>query len=259
MAVYLLIILTVHNLNIGNRGYVAMFWRQSYLCRSAGSVMMFSVVASNVYTFLMAYDRFLCIVWRPLLRRGFTLTDGIVADIISFVVALLLPILSLILSDKGMENSLCIPTGDSVPKTFSSLYISLTLTIFILTNVIYIAIITKIHQSIRIKSTKSTMKMTHALVRIGCIIISNLVVSLTIAILFFLTLVNINLSASAEAVVAFMILPINSCLNPLLITITTREFMTRMNVVNWHVICRSKITEMLKIILSALAKKWRRF
>ena len=144
--------------------------------------MMFSVVASNVYTFLMAYDRFLCVVWRPLLRRDFTRTGAVIAAFVAFIVAILMPILSLFVSDKGMENSLCIPTGDSVPMTFSLLYISLTLTLFILTSVVYGAIITKVQTSMQFN--KVNRRLMKTLARIGAIIVSNLVISLTISVLF---------------------------------------------------------------------------
>ena len=51
----------------------------------------------------------------------------------------------------------------------------------------------------------------------------------TITTLSLLSLVNINVPPSLEMLLAFILFPLNSCLNPLINTIATRQFLEQLN------------------------------
>ena len=198
---------------------------------------MISVMASNLTTYLMALDRFICIVWRSYEKYGFTFGQAIIGMCISYVFAMLLPLLALLISSKEIENAMCFPVGGSVAAIFSILYACIGITLLFIITAMYFAVMSKVLQSR--KMVKSSDKTMNVFVRISVIVLSNFMASMTIAILSILSLFNLNVSASIEAMIAFLLFPLNSCLNPVLNTISTEKFIRKMNVLPWIITAKN--------------------
>ena len=73
------------------------------------------------------------------------------------------------------------------------------------------------------KLTTTMDKYKIVIIRLGTVIITNFLVSFTVTTLSILSLV-IYVPASLEAMLAFLLFPFNSCINPVLNTITTKGF-----------------------------------
>ena len=85
----------------------------------------------------------------------------------------------------------------------------------------YMLIIVHLHKS---KMTQSEHRSSNATIRIGILVLTNFIPFITSTILTLLPLTNFNMSPSIEANMAYIMFPINSCLNPLINTITTQKF-----------------------------------
>ena len=252
MAVYLFIIITVHHIYGGDVAYVAMFWKRTILCKLTGTIMLISVMASNVSTLLLAIDRFICFVWKPFQRHGFTTIQVVIALVASYIVVLVPPILASLLSHQPVENSVCIPVGSSVSAPFSITYACINTLLFILIAIAYSSVILKIKKSSEM--SKSNDKSQKVMLRLGALVCTNFIVSMTVTILSIVSLFPTRLPASIEANVAFLLFPINSSINPIINTITTNEFITRINIHSIPMISKQRILSWVKKVVSKFVK-----
>ena len=135
MAIYLSVIIVSNHVYSGNVIFIAVFWKETALCATAGVLFMVSVLASNISTLLIALDRCLCMVLRgPFATRGFTTRQMVLCICIGWFTALLLPTLASMLS-QPVTNSACIPVGgESTSVIFSSIYVAVNSLVFLCTS-----------------------------------------------------------------------------------------------------------------------------
>lgn len=222
MIIYLSILITVNSIYKGNIGYVALKWKSSTICKLIGSIIMLSVEVSTLATALIAIDRFICIVITPFKKVGFETGPAIISIIVSWICGAILPVLSVLLSGTFITNSACIVLGDSISMLFSILYIIFNSIIFICLTVVYLAVLKTVVKSSQV--SKSHDKSAQVTLRLGAVILTNFVAWFTISILSILSMFHVSMPASIESVVALVILPVNSFLNPIINTITAPNF-----------------------------------
>ena len=71
--------------------------------------------------------------------------------------------------------------------------------------------------------------------RLGAVILTNCIATSTIVILSILSLSHVYVLPSLEAVVIFVLIPLNASLNPIINTITTSEFWPIRQFISTHV------------------------
>ena len=95
MAVYISIIIISNHIYSGNVIFIVFFWKDTVLCIIAGVVFMTSVLASNISTLLISFDRCLCMVIRgPFATRGFSTRKIILFICLGWCTAITLPTLA---------------------------------------------------------------------------------------------------------------------------------------------------------------------
>ena len=224
ISVYLFMILGAHYFYRGNIEYVAMHWKKSLLCRAAGTFMMVSTSMSNIATLLISVDRCICIVFQPFKKRGFTLSQALICLAAVYSLSVLPLSLMSMQSTKAIENSVCLMVGSSMQWLFSVTYICCNFLVFTFTSAECIAVIITIINSHKI-TTKSRDKSTRVILRLSAVVLTNFIPSMAITFLSIASLAAVNIPASIEANIAYFLFPINSCLNPVINTITTQEFL----------------------------------
>ena len=153
-------------------------------------------------------------------------TAGLSCIIAGFIISLILPLLSAFLSYKPISNSACILIGSSISLPFSVTYCVITVIIFAVMTSAYLAVILRINQSDKIEKSKSDS--SRVAVRLGVVILSNFIASMTVTVLSVLSL-TIYTVQTLEAMVAFLLFPLNACINPMVNTILTRDFAQHIN------------------------------
>ena len=63
-----------------------------------------------------------------------------------------------------------------------------------------------------------------ACVRLGLLVLTNFLVSMTVCILAMLSLTKVYIPAVGEAVLALVLFPLNACLNPIINTLTLGQY-----------------------------------
>ena len=189
---------------------------------------------SNVTTMLIAIDRFLCIVYRTFQSFGFTKQQCIGVLVASWFAGLLLPLLSAFLSDNSITNSACILLGGSINVTLSIAYAAVYMLVFACTTCAYASIANNVGQSRKLH--KSQVNTFNVLFRLGAVAVTNFLVSTTVTTLSLLAVVT-YVPPSLEAMLAFLLFPLNSCLNPIINTVTTKQFIQESNVFDIPVLC----------------------
>ena len=219
MSVYLLLTIVSHHIHLGNVLYVALRWKISAMCKVAGVIFMYSISMSNAITMLTAVDRFLCFVYRKFQSFGFTKQQCLAILIVSWVLGLTLPLLSAILSN--ITNSACVLIGGSVAIPFSIAYTIEYLLIFACTISMYASVTYTLYQSNKMK--KSHTNLVPVMARLGAVALTNILTSMTVTTLSLLSVIT-YVPPSLEALLAFLLFPLNACLNPVINTVSTSVF-----------------------------------
>ena len=65
----------------------------------------------------------------------------------------------------------------------------------------------------------------HVLARLGAVLGTNFLASIIVITLSIMSLAQVDVPSSLEAMLAFLLFPLNACLNPVINTLTTNEFL----------------------------------
>ena len=130
IAVYMLIILCSHYFHFENVAFVALVWKGTTWCRAAGTIMMASVLLSNMSTLLVAVDRLVAMVIRPLSKHGVNKTEGFLLFVLLWSLGIILPTMTGIYSDTTISNAMCVVFGSSMHVPFTIVYIICTIMVF---------------------------------------------------------------------------------------------------------------------------------
>ena len=232
MAVYIFIIITAHHAHERNTRYIVLLWKQTYTCKIAGVIMMTSVNGSNLVTLLIAIDRYICIVLKPFQRYGFSTKQAVHALLVCSSISVLLPVLSVTTTLKGIINSACVLLGRSLSVIYANVYATCNILTFTCIIVLYTQVICKVSSSLMAGKQN---KFKHIAGRLSIIIVTNFIASMTVTILSILAQI-ISIPVSLETMLALVLFSLNACTNPSVNTIFTKEFIsyvaTFMNVDN---------------------------
>uniref|UniRef100_A0A8C7B7C7 Relaxin family peptide receptor 1 n=1 Tax=Neovison vison TaxID=452646 RepID=A0A8C7B7C7_NEOVI len=213
----------------------AQLWMESIHCQLVGSLAILSTEVSVLLLTFLTLEKYICIVYpfrclRP--RKCRTITVLILIWITGFIVALI-P-----LTDKEFfknyygTNGVCFPlhsedTGSTGAQIYSvTIFLGVNLAAFIIIVFSYGSMFYSVHQSaITATEIRNQVKKEMILAkRFFFIVFTDALCWIPIFVLKFLSLLQVEIPGTITSWVVIFILPINSALNPILYTLTTRPF-----------------------------------
>ncbi|XP_061643279.1 relaxin receptor 1 isoform X2 [Phyllopteryx taeniolatus] len=235
MGIYLFMI-GVYDLKFrGEYNRHAQAWMDSGQCQVVGSLAMLSTEVSVLLLTYLTLEKYICIVYpfrylTPGWRRTVTMLLGI--WVFGFMVAFL-P-----LACKGLfrnfygTNGVCFPLHSEQPETLwthiysIAIFLGLNLVAFLIIVLSYASMFYNIQRT----GTQTTKYSNHIkkevtiAKRFFSIVITDSLCWIPIFVLKILSLLQVEIPGTITSWVVIFILPINSALNPILYTLTTRPF-----------------------------------
>ncbi|KAM3866973.1 relaxin receptor 1 [Diretmus argenteus] len=213
----------------------AQAWMDSAQCQVIGSLAMLSTEVSVLLLTYLTLEKYICIVYpfqylTPGWRRTVSILLGI--WVFGFVIAFL-P-----LTCKGLfrnfygTNGVCFPLHSEQPETLWAhvysivIFLGLNLVAFLIIVLSYASMFYNIQRT----GTQATKYSNHIkkevtiAKRFFSIVITDSLCWIPIFILKILSLLQVEIPGTISSWVVIFILPINSALNPILYTLTTRPF-----------------------------------
>ncbi|KAM7140162.1 relaxin receptor 1 isoform 2-T2 [Molossus nigricans] len=235
MGIYLFVIGAFDLKFRGEYNKHAQLWIESFHCQLAGSLAILSTEVSVLLLTFLTLEKYICIVYpfrflRP--RKCRTITMLILIWIFGIIVAFV-P-----LSNKEFfknyygNNGVCFPLhSEDIESTGAQIY---SVTIFLGVNLVAFIIIVfsygsmfySVHQSaVTATEIQNHIKKEMILAkRFFFIVFTDALCWIPIFVLKFLSLLQVEIPGTITSWVVIFILPINSALNPILYTLTTRPF-----------------------------------
>ncbi|KAM9087843.1 relaxin receptor 1 isoform 3-T3 [Megaptera novaeangliae] len=213
----------------------AQLWMESIHCQLLGSLAILSTEVSVLLLTFLTVEKYICIVYPfRCLRPGKcrTITVLILIWIIGFIMAFI-P-----LSNKEFfknyygTNGVCFPLHSEDTESIGAqiysvaIFLGINLAAFIIIVFSYGSMFYSIHQS-AITATKVRNQVRKEMIlakRFFFIVFTDALCWIPIFILKFLSLLQVEIPGTITSWVVIFILPINSALNPILYTLTTRPF-----------------------------------
>nr|XP_025123759.1 relaxin receptor 1 isoform X3 [Bubalus bubalis] len=235
MGIYLFVIGAFDLKFRGEYNKHAQLWMESIHCQLLGSLAILSTEVSVLLLTFLTLEKYICIVYPfRCLRPGKcrTITVLILIWIIGVIVAFI-P-----LSNKEFfknyygTNGVCFPLhSEDAESTGAQIYsvaifLGINLAAFIIIVFSYGSMFYSIHQSaITANEVRNQVKKEMILAkRFFFIVFTDALCWIPIFILKFLSLLQVEIPGTITSWVVIFILPINSALNPILYTLTTRPF-----------------------------------
>ncbi|XP_076788669.1 relaxin receptor 1 isoform X2 [Arvicanthis niloticus] len=235
MGVYLFVIGAFDLKFRGEYNRHAQPWMESVHCQLTGSLAILSTEVSVLLLTFLTLEKYICIVYpfrclRP--RKCRTITVLIFIWIIGFIVAFA-P-----LGNKDFfknyygTNGVCFPlhsedTGNTGAQIYSVvIFLGINLVAFIVIVFSYGSMFYSVHQS-TITATEIQKQVKKEMIlakRFFFIVFTDALCWIPIFILKFLSLLQVEIPDTITSWVVIFILPINSALNPIIYTLTTRPF-----------------------------------
>ncbi|XP_022437943.1 relaxin receptor 1 isoform X7 [Delphinapterus leucas] len=235
MGIYLFVIGAFDLKFRGEYNKHAQLWMESIHCQLLGSLAILSTEVSVLLLTFLTVEKYICIVYPfRCLKPGKcrTITVLILIWIIGFIVAFI-P-----LSNKEFfknyygTNGVCFPlhsedTESTGAQIYSvAIFLGINLAAFITIVFSYGSMFYSIHQS-AITATEVRNQVRKEMIlakRFFFIVFTDALCWIPIFILKFLSLLQVEIPGTITSWVVIFILPINSALNPILYTLTTRPF-----------------------------------
>ncbi|XP_004421020.1 PREDICTED: relaxin receptor 1 isoform X1 [Ceratotherium simum simum] len=235
MGIYLFVIGAFDLKFRGEYNKYAQLWMESIHCQLVGSLAILSTEVSVLLLTFLTLEKYICVVYPfRCLRPGKcrTITVLILIWIIGFIVAFI-P-----LSNKEFfknyygTNGVCFPlhsedTESTGAQIYSvAIFLGVNLAAFIIIVFSYGSMFYSVHQSaITATEIRNQVKKEMILAkRFFFIVFTDALCWIPIFILKFLSLLQVEIPGTITSWVVIFILPINSALNPILYTLTTRPF-----------------------------------
>ncbi|KAM9741626.1 relaxin receptor 1 [Menidia menidia] len=213
----------------------AQAWMDSSQCQVIGSLAMLSTEVSVLLLTYLTLEKYICIVYpfqylTPGWRRTVTILLGI--WVFGFIVAFLPLVCKGLFRNFYGTNGVCFPLHSEQPETaWAHVY---SIVIFLGLNLVAFLIIVFSYASmfynIQRTGTQTTKYSNHIkkevtiAKRFFSIVITDSLCWIPIFILKILSLMQVEIPGTISSWVVIFILPINSALNPILYTLTTRPF-----------------------------------
>ncbi|XP_054846265.1 relaxin receptor 1 [Eublepharis macularius] len=244
MGIYLFVIGAFDLKYRGEYNRHAQLWMDSIQCQLVGSLAILSTEVSVLLLTYLTLEKYIFIVYPfRCLKRGRYRTISILFLIwvVGFVVAFI-PV-----SNKDFfqnyygTNGVCFPLHSEQSETTGGqiysvvIFLGVNLVAFIIIVFSYGSMFYSVHQTaITATEIRNHVKKEMSLAkRFFFIVFTNALCWIPIFILKLLSLLQVEIPGSITSWVVIFILPINSALNPLLYTLTTRPFKEMINQV-WH-------------------------
>uniref|UniRef100_A0A2K6F1N2 Relaxin family peptide receptor 1 n=1 Tax=Propithecus coquereli TaxID=379532 RepID=A0A2K6F1N2_PROCO len=235
MGIYLFVIGAFDLKFRGEYNKHAQLWMESIHCRLLGSLAILSTEVSVLLLTFLTLEKYICIVYPfRCLRPGKcrTITVLILIWIVGFIVAFI-P-----LSNKEFfrnyygTNGVCFPLHSEVTESIGAqiysvaIFLGINLAAFIIIVFSYGSMFYSVHQS-AITATEIPNQIKKEMIlakRFFFIVFTDALCWIPIFVLKFLSLLQVEIPGTITSWVVIFILPINSALNPILYTLTTRPF-----------------------------------
>ncbi|KAM4052234.1 relaxin receptor 1 [Anomaloglossus baeobatrachus] len=210
-------------------------WMDSTQCRLVGSLAILSTEVSVLLLTYLTLEKYICIVYpfrcmKPGKCR--TITTLILIWIIGFIIAFLPLSNEDIFHNYYGTNGVCFPLHSEQPESTAAqiysvvIFLGVNLAAFIIIVFSYSSMFYSIHKTaIMATEIHNHIKKEMTLAkRFFFIVFTDALCWIPIFILKLLSLLQVEIPGSISSWVVIFILPINSALNPILYTITTRPF-----------------------------------
>ncbi|XP_063776543.1 relaxin receptor 1 [Pseudophryne corroboree] len=213
----------------------AQAWMDSTQCRLVGSLAILSTEVSVLLLTYLTLEKYICIVYPfRCLKPGKcrTITTLILIWIIGFVIAFIPLSNDNFFHNYYGTNGVCFPLHSEQPESTSAqiysviIFLGVNLAAFIIIVFSYSSMFYSIHQTaIMATEIHNHIKKEMTLAkRFFFIVFTDALCWIPIFILKLLSLLQVEIPGSISSWVVIFILPINSALNPIIYTITTRPF-----------------------------------
>ncbi|XP_073897842.1 relaxin receptor 1 isoform X3 [Castor canadensis] len=235
MGIYLFVIGAFDLKFRGEYNKHAQLWTESTHCQLMGSLAILSTEVSVLLLTFLTLEKYICIVYpfrclRP--RKCRTITVLLLIWITGFIVAFVPLSNKEIFKNYYGTNGVCFPlhsedTGSIAAQVYSvAIFLGINLAAFIIIIFSYGSMFYSVHQStITATEIRNQVKKEMILAkRFFFIVFTDALCWIPIFILKFLSLLQVEIPGTITSWVVIFILPINSALNPILYTLTTRPF-----------------------------------
>ncbi|MBN3295470.1 RXFP1 protein, partial [Amia calva] len=235
MGVYLFLIGSFDLKFRGEYNRHAQAWMDSAQCQVVGSLAMLSTEVSVLLLSYLTLEKYICIVYPfRYLTPGKcrTVSVLVVIWVLGFVIAFVPLVGHDLFKNFYGTNGVCFPLHAEQPETTGArvysvlVFLGLNLVAFIVIVFSY----SSMFYSIQRTGTKATEYSSHVsrelaiAKRFFCIVVTDSLCWIPIFILKVLSLLEVEIPGTISSWVVIFILPINSALNPILYTLTTRPF-----------------------------------
>ncbi|XP_013015863.2 relaxin receptor 1 isoform X1 [Cavia porcellus] len=235
MGVYLFVIGALDLKFRGEYNRHAQLWTRSMNCQLMGSLAILSTEVSVLLLTFLTLEKYVCIVYpfrclRP--RRGRTITVLTLIWIVGFLVAFI-PLSSReVFRNYYGTNGVCFPlhsedTESTGARIYSvAIFLGVNLAAFVVIVFSYGSMFYSVHRSTGTATEiRNHVKKEMILAkRFFFIVFTDALCWIPIFVLKFLSLLQVEIPGTITSWVVIFILPINSALNPILYTLTTRPF-----------------------------------
>uniref|UniRef100_A0A672I1Q5 Relaxin family peptide receptor 1 n=1 Tax=Salarias fasciatus TaxID=181472 RepID=A0A672I1Q5_SALFA len=213
----------------------AQAWMDSSQCQVIGSLAMLSTEVSVLLLTYLTLEKYICIVYpfkylTPGWRRTVTILLGI--WVFGFIVAFLPLVCKGLFRNFYGTNGVCFPLHSEQPETLWAhvysivIFLGLNLVAFLIIVLSYASMFYNIQRTgtQTPKYSNHIKKEVTIAKRFFSIVITDSLCWIPIFILKILSLLQVEIPGTISSWVVIFILPINSALNPILYTLTTRPF-----------------------------------
>ncbi|KAM8935059.1 relaxin receptor 1 isoform 3-T3 [Lycaon pictus] len=235
MGIYLFVIGAFDLKFRGEYNKHAQLWMDSIHCQLVGSLAILSTEVSVLLLTFLTLEKYICIVYpfrclRP--RKCRTITVLILIWTSGFIVALIPLTNKEFFKNYYGTNGVCFPLhSEDIESTGAQIYsvaifLGVNLAAFIIIVFSYGSMFYSVHQSaITATEIRNQVKKEMILAkRFFFIVFTDALCWIPIFVLKFLSLLQVEIPGTITSWVVIFILPINSALNPILYTLTTRPF-----------------------------------
>ncbi|KAM4709619.1 relaxin receptor 1 [Discoglossus pictus] len=240
MGVYLFVIGYYDVKYRGKYNENAQAWMDSTQCRLVGSLAILSTEVSVLLLTYLTLEKYICIVYPfRCLKPGKcrTISTLILIWILGFIVAFIPLSNQSFFNNYYGTNGVCFPLHSEKPESTAAqiysiiIFLGVNLAAFIIIVFSYSSMFYSIHQTaIMATEIHNHIKKEMTLAkRFFFIVFTDALCWIPIFILKLLSLLQVEIPGSISSWVVIFILPINSALNPILYTITTRPFKEMIN------------------------------
>ncbi|XP_074194490.1 relaxin receptor 1 isoform X1 [Rhinolophus sinicus] len=235
MGIYLFVIGAFDLKFRGEYNKHAQLWMESVHCQLVGSLAILSTEVSVLLLTFLTLEKYICIVYpfrclRP--RKCRTITVLILIWIIGFIVAFVPLSNKEIFKNYYGTNGVCFPLHSEDTESIGAqiysvaIFLGVNLAAFIIIVFSYGSMFYSVHQS-AITATEIQNQIKKEMIlakRFFFIVFTDALCWIPIFVLKFLSLLQVEIPGTITSWVVIFILPINSALNPILYTLTTRPF-----------------------------------